>query len=112
MPVARYRAEADEMDYTPGVSVAAGTVISLNGQTMGLSNTDIAANQKSSLRIAGMIEVDCDAGIAAVAGQELGLNTTTQKAVTSGGTGSLKCYAMETPTASATRIRVRMNSNG
>lgn len=51
-----YRAEGDDLDYTPGSALTAGDVVDL-GDMVGIVIRDIAANELGALRIKGVFDV-------------------------------------------------------
>lgn len=46
-----------QLDYTPTVDVAAGTIVNLGEGLVGVANVDIAANQLGALSIGGVYKV-------------------------------------------------------
>lgn len=57
-----------QLDYTPTVDTAAGTVINLGVGLTGVPANDIAANQLGSLSTAGVYKIPTDGATAYVAG--------------------------------------------
>lgn len=54
---------ADVLDFTPVAAVSAGQIIQLPDGRAGIVNTDLAASQKGSVRVSGIVTVTKTAGI-------------------------------------------------
>ena len=87
---ARYVQRGDAIDYTPMEDVAAGDIVVLSGNLVGISKIDIKAGALGALALTGVYEVAKAPGIAFEAGMEVGWNASTKQAVAAGSSDSVK----------------------
>lgn len=83
-----YHQEGRTIDFTPATATAAGTVVQIGTEYVGLINNDIAANELGGARVEGGMKITTDAGLASIArtaGGLIHIDITTQTAVVTGG---------------------------
>jgi len=112
MATATFRHEGAAIDYTPGAAVAAGDVI-VQGDLIGVANTDIPANTLGALAVEGVFDFPKATGVgtAIAVGSIVYWDDTAKEATTSSGAGANKELG-KTVTAAGdndTTVRVRVS---
>jgi predicted RecA/RadA family phage recombinase len=105
MPQATYVQDGDAIDHIPSVARAAGEVV-VQGDLVGITRTEIAANRLGSLALEGVFEFTKPSGVALTVGQKAYWDATNQRVAGDSAVGRLVGRVVKDAAATDTTVRV------
>lgn len=105
MPQATFVQNGCAIDYTPAVAKAAGDVV-LQGDLLGITRKEIAANQPGSLALEGVFEFAKPPGVALTAGQKVYWDATNLRVSGDPSVGRLVGRVIKDAASADTTVRV------
>jgi predicted RecA/RadA family phage recombinase len=107
MPKAQYIHEGTVVDFTPGVDVAAGSVV-VQGDLVGITKRDVKANTLGGLAVEGVFDIVKASADAITAGAKVYWKADDETVVTVASGNKLVGKAIATAGAGTTTVRVLM----
>jgi predicted RecA/RadA family phage recombinase len=108
MPQAVYVQAGDAIDYLPGVARAAGDVV-VQGDLVGITRTEIAANRLGSLALEGVFEFTKATGTALTVGQKVYWDAANQRVSGDSSVGRLVGRVTREAAATDTTVRALLD---